>query len=162
MDCRPPSSSDNGILQARILEWVAISSSRGSSWPRAWTRICCIGRWILYYWATWEDPTWMFTALFIRTKRVETTQVPINWWRIQKMYSSRTMKYGSAIKSSEGHAKTWMNLENMMLSERSQIKGHILYGPISVKCPKWANSKGWKVDSWFPGAGGGERWEVTA
>ena len=31
MDCRPPDSSVHGILQARILEWVAISSSRGSS-----------------------------------------------------------------------------------------------------------------------------------
>ena len=46
-----------GILQARILEWVAISFSRGSSWPRDWTcspGTSCIGRWILYYWATWE------------------------------------------------------------------------------------------------------------
>ena len=34
MDCSPPGSSVHGILQARILEWVAISSSRGSSWPR--------------------------------------------------------------------------------------------------------------------------------
>ena len=34
MDCRPPSSSVHGILQTRILEWVAISSSRGSSQPR--------------------------------------------------------------------------------------------------------------------------------
>ena len=34
MDCSPPGSSVHGIFQARILEWVAISSSRGSSWPR--------------------------------------------------------------------------------------------------------------------------------
>ena len=34
LDCSPPGSSAHGILQARILEWVAISSSRGSSWPR--------------------------------------------------------------------------------------------------------------------------------
>ena len=34
MDCRPPGSSVYGILQARILEWVVISSSRGSSRPR--------------------------------------------------------------------------------------------------------------------------------
>ena len=33
-DCNPPGSSVRGILQARILEWVAISSSRGSSQPR--------------------------------------------------------------------------------------------------------------------------------
>ena len=34
MDCNPPGSSVHGILQARILEWVAIPSSRGSSRPR--------------------------------------------------------------------------------------------------------------------------------
>ena len=34
MDCSTPDSSIHGIFQARILEWVAISSSRGSSWPR--------------------------------------------------------------------------------------------------------------------------------
>ena len=38
VDCSPPGSSVHGILQARILEWVAISFSRGSSWPRDWTR----------------------------------------------------------------------------------------------------------------------------
>ena len=40
------------ISQARILEWVAISSSRRSSWPRDWTCVSCIGRWILCHWAT--------------------------------------------------------------------------------------------------------------
>ena len=39
MDCSPPGSSVHGILQARILEWVAMPSSRGSSRPRAWTCI---------------------------------------------------------------------------------------------------------------------------
>ena len=38
-DCSPPGSSVHGISQARILEWVTISSSRGSSRPRDWTRI---------------------------------------------------------------------------------------------------------------------------
>ena len=45
----PPGSSAHGILQARILEWVAISYSRGSSWPGDQTHvfcISCIGRWI--------------------------------------------------------------------------------------------------------------------
>ena len=40
----------------RILEWVAISSSRGSSWPRDQTHVSCvscIGRWIIYHWAPW-------------------------------------------------------------------------------------------------------------
>ena len=51
-----PGSSLHGILQARILEWVAISSSRGFSWLRDQTCIYCIGRWILYHWATREAP----------------------------------------------------------------------------------------------------------
>ena len=42
MDCSLPSSSVHGILQARILEWVAISSSRGSSCPKDLTQISCI------------------------------------------------------------------------------------------------------------------------
>ena len=59
MDCSTPGSSVPGIFQARILEWVAISSSKGSSSPRDWTLISCgsgIGRQILYHWATWEAP----------------------------------------------------------------------------------------------------------
>ena len=48
MDCSPPGSSVHGIFQARILEWVAISSSRGSSPPRDRTHVSFIGRRILY------------------------------------------------------------------------------------------------------------------
>ena len=49
----------NGIFQARILEWIAISSSRGSSQ----TCISYTGRWILYCWATREDLTTWYYAL---------------------------------------------------------------------------------------------------
>ena len=45
--------SVNGILQARILKPVAISSSRASSWPRQGTIVSFFGRWILYQWAPW-------------------------------------------------------------------------------------------------------------
>ena len=41
MDCSPWGSSVHGILQTRILEWVAMPSSRGSSQPRDWTHISC-------------------------------------------------------------------------------------------------------------------------
>ena len=57
MDCSPPGFSVPGISQARILERVAISYSRESSWPRDWTlRLCvsCTGKRTLYHWATWE------------------------------------------------------------------------------------------------------------
>ena len=55
MDCSLLGSSVRGIFQARILKWVAISSSTGSSWPRDWIHISCIswtGRQILYHWVT--------------------------------------------------------------------------------------------------------------
>ena len=58
MDYSPPGSSVHGILQAKILEWVAISFSRGSSQPRNRTHISFIGRQILYHWATGEDLAW--------------------------------------------------------------------------------------------------------
>ena len=44
MDCSPPDSSVHGIFQARILEWVATASSRGSSRPRDGTWVSCTGR----------------------------------------------------------------------------------------------------------------------
>ena len=52
MDCNLPVSSVHGILQARILEWVAMPSCRESSWPRDRTcvsYISCMGRCVLYH-----------------------------------------------------------------------------------------------------------------
>ena len=52
VDCSPLGSSVRGILQARILKWIAIPSSRGSSRPRDQTHISyvsCIGRQVLYH-----------------------------------------------------------------------------------------------------------------
>ena len=52
MDCSPPDSSVQGIIQAGILEWVAMSSSRGSSQPRDQTHVSCvsfIGSRVLYH-----------------------------------------------------------------------------------------------------------------
>ena len=52
MDCSLPGSSVHGIFLARILEWVAMPSSRGSSQPRDQSCVSyvpCIGRWVLYH-----------------------------------------------------------------------------------------------------------------
>ena len=52
----PPGPSVHGILQGRILEWVAISSSRESSQPRDWTHdsyVSCFGRRVVYHWPRW-------------------------------------------------------------------------------------------------------------
>ena len=76
-DCSLPGSSVHGILQARILERVAVSFSRGLSRPRDWTRISCIGRRILYHWATWEELShpWTLPQSIIRTKPVSKTSL---------------------------------------------------------------------------------------
>ena len=54
MDCSLPGSSVHGIFQARELEWVAISFSRGSSWPRDRTQVSCIVGRRFTVWATRE------------------------------------------------------------------------------------------------------------
>ena len=54
MDWSPPGSSVHGILQAKILEWVAISFSRGSSRPRDQTLLCCIAGRLLTDWGSRE------------------------------------------------------------------------------------------------------------
>ena len=55
MDCSLPGSSARGIFQARILSGLPFPSLRGSSRPRDRTCVSCIGRQILYHWATGED-----------------------------------------------------------------------------------------------------------
>ena len=49
-----PGSSVHGILQARILEWVAITFSRGSSWPRDWTQVSLIAGRLFTIWTNRE------------------------------------------------------------------------------------------------------------
>ena len=48
----PPGASVHGILQARILEWVAISYSQGSCWPRDWTYISCTAGGFFFFFFT--------------------------------------------------------------------------------------------------------------
>ena len=60
VDCSRPSSSVHGVLQARILEWVAISFSRGSSQPRDQIRVSCIAGRRFILWAT-READWLYS-----------------------------------------------------------------------------------------------------
>ena len=74
LDCNPPGSSVQGISQARVLEWVAISFSRGVSQPRDWTQfnfywiylipnwICIVGRFFTD-WAT-REPHFIYMCAY--------------------------------------------------------------------------------------------------
>jgi len=59
MDCSLPDSSVHGIFQARILEWVAISFSRGSSWSRDQTQVSHTAGRLFTIWATREAREWV-------------------------------------------------------------------------------------------------------
>ena len=59
MDCSLPGSSVCGLLQARVLEWVAMPFSRVSSWSRVWTQAFCIAGGFFTIWAT-REPDVMF------------------------------------------------------------------------------------------------------
>ena len=56
--CDPMDYTVHGILQARILEWVAFPFSRGSSQPRDRTQVSCIAGVSFTSWATWKQPAW--------------------------------------------------------------------------------------------------------
>ena len=76
MDCSLPGSSNLGIFQARILEWVAISFSRRSSQPRDWTQVSCtVGR-CFTIWATSEVQISMQISLSL----LPTYLAPFNKW----------------------------------------------------------------------------------
>ena len=79
MDCSPPGSSVHGVFPARILEWITISSSKGSSQPRDWTHISCIGRQILCHWATMEAQ-----KALLWTKVVEVMEFQLSYLKILK------------------------------------------------------------------------------
>ena len=61
-----PGFAIHGIFQARILEWAAISFSRGSSQPRDQTRVSCIADRRFTIWATKEAPRYNYSHIFLK------------------------------------------------------------------------------------------------
>ena len=77
MDCSLPGSSVHGIFQARILERVAISSSRGSPGPRDQTQVCCIS-YIAGGFFTAEPsgkPYFVYSSVYMRRRQRQATPV---------------------------------------------------------------------------------------
>ena len=106
MDYSLPESSVHEILQARILEQVAISSFIGSSWPRDRTHVPCTGRQILYHCTNWE-------AHF----NYSSTLSPIPKFKTNKAYRSTSNK------NSTGNplAIQWLGLSEFSLP-RAQVQ----------------------------------------
>ena len=84
VDCSLPGSSFQGILQARILEWVVISFSRGSSQPRNWTWVSCIAGKHFNLWATLvngnNSPFFLIYMPFISSSCLNTLRRTVKCW----------------------------------------------------------------------------------
>ena len=89
MDCSLPGSSVHGILQARILEWVAISSSGASYWPKDWTHISCFAGGFFYHWVTWEALWDLYLTAYLRTSLVAQ-----RFKRLPRMQETRVRSLG--------------------------------------------------------------------
>ena len=76
MDCSPPGFSVHRVLQARILEWLAMPFSRGSSWPLGWIWVFCIAGRLLTIWATKEA---LFLVWVILNSSFSLT-LPLHTW----------------------------------------------------------------------------------
>ena len=87
MDCSLPGSSVHGILQARTLEWVAISFSREFSWPRDWTQVSCIGGRCFNLWASREILLGIANRMW-RAFKSENNALPITLNTFRKLFRS--------------------------------------------------------------------------
>ena len=77
MDCSLPGRSLHGILQARVLEWVTVSFSRGSSWPRDRTWVSRIPGRRFNLWAN----AFVHSEASLRTKLVEVTEFQLSYFK---------------------------------------------------------------------------------
>ena len=96
----PPGSSVHGILQARILEWAAMPSSRGSSWPRDWTWVSCssfIGRQVLYTLSHLGRPRWESGSFWLMYGGLSPTHThPYNPKERSQTLEPHHLRWGSA------------------------------------------------------------------
>ena len=83
--CSPMEYAVHGILQARILEWVAFPFSRGSSQPRNWTEVFCIAGGFFTGWVTREAPVDMSLRKLQETVKDREAWLPV----LQSMESQR-------------------------------------------------------------------------
>ena len=115
VDCSLQGSSVHGIFQARVLEWVAISFSRGSSWPRDRTQVSRIAGRCFTVWATREAlKRWADSNLYI-------TEVNQPWFSLERLmlkpqYFGHLMRRANSLEKTlmlgkiEGRRRGWQRM----------------------------------------------------
>ena len=99
LDCSPPGSSVHGILQAKILDWVAIPSFRGSSWPRDGTQVSCVsysaGRFVFTtetLGKSWEEGRHIKRCKHVHTLYLETSLLERSWRKFTRVLKNEYTK----------------------------------------------------------------------
>ena len=107
MDYSPPGSSVHGILQARILERVAMPSSSGSSQPSDGTQVSCIAGIFFTYWATGEAPSQVENIFLNISECFSLLWIP---WCSERVWQSLQSEVRSYSSSQNPHTREtfWM------------------------------------------------------
>ena len=129
MDCSSPGSSVYGFSQARILEWVAISFSRESSWPRDRTQVSCIAGRVFTIWTTREAP-------MARWAVGKSQLLPVGatcWVSIRLGYEGNGALVPTrlAVDTVGRAANIWLVNESLHFAENSQICGKVAAATLS-------------------------------
>ena len=125
MDWSLPDSSVHGILQARILEWVAISFSRGSSQPWDWTQVSCIAGGCFIIWAIREALLSSRTPIMLLLEYVLISYGYLDFYSFLFSFCSSDYIISFYLSSS------WLTLSSanshLLLSSSSEFLFHSLY-----------------------------------
>ena len=155
MDYSLPGSSVQGIIQTRILEWVAISFCRGSSEPRDWNCLLWVLHWQadFYHWATWEalnitvlvlilnNEWWMATAVMSNTLNLQNFNQMIKCLFWKNEGSSSFPLEGALIPVSEDGWSHLHFLKNRILCSMCAYNAEFV--PWNNKCPPTDAGKDW-------------------
>ena len=129
MDCSLPGSSIREILQARILEWVSISFSRGFSWTRDRTQVSCIAGRCFNLWPTRESYGFSSSHVQMWELDYKESWAPKNWcfWTVvlEKALES-PLDWRRSNQSILKEIKSEYSLEGLLLKLKLQYFGHLI------------------------------------
>ena len=109
MNCSPPGSSVHGILQARILEWVAMPSSRGSSQPRDQTQVSCTGGRFFTIWATREAHHLHSSQTSVCLQYVSQFSLLKKFWEIVRIHNFTILRIVKEKETPGIHKLVWQS-----------------------------------------------------
>ena len=142
MACILPGSSVHGILKARILEWAAISFSRGSSWPRDWICVFCIAGKFFTIWVTREAPKVETVAVadfvFLGSKITADCECSHKFERHLLLGSKAMTNLDSILKSRD------ITLSTKVCPVKAMVFPGVMY-----RCESWTLKKAehWRIDA---------------